>query len=278
MKRIAFIIGTGALGPIAMSAIADKDFAVEIFAFPGCPLSGTHQIFDLESISTALGTLSRFKPDTVCMIGGVTLTAAHRQSLADHFITLFGEDSFFEFLHPQGIIGDQTVSMMMVKIIAHMGAKIVGIHQLIPELVSPKGQIGAHKVSENLTRQIPDAISQCLAHARQDKGQAIIVANGTVQAVEEIDGTAAMIARFAANNDHPQEPAILIKCARPGQPLAIDMPAIGLDTIDQALNANIKLILVEAGRSLLIERNRLIAKANAANIALMGISVEDSNG
>lgn len=279
MKRIAFIIGTGAFGPIALQALPKNTYVTAIFALPGCPLISDHphQLFDLDQLAPTFAALSEFAPDEVCMIGGVTLSDTHRQNLVDHFTALFGLDALKQFHAVETIPGDQAASIMMAKIIANIGAKIIGIHQLVPELISPEGQIGAIPCPDNLHRQIPTAITQCLAHARRDKGQAVIIANNVRCEAEERSGTAAMLARYAASRQ-TDTVAILIKCARPGQSLAIDMPAIGPDTIDQAANANIGLILVEAGRSLLIARAALIAKADAANIALLGIVVEDSDG
>lgn len=280
MKKIALIIGTGAFGPIAVQVLPKNTYITEIFALPGCPLTNDHphQVFDLDQLSPTFKALAEFAPDEVCMIGGVNLTDTHRQNLVSHFTTLFGIDALSQFHDPKTIPGDQAASFMMAKIIADIGANIIGIHQLIPDLITPQGQIGAVVCPENLHRQIPTAISQCLAHARQDKGQAVIIADNELCAAEQRSGTAAMLANYAATSPKTDKSAILIKCARPGQPLAIDMPAIGPDTIDQAANAQIGLILVEAARSLLIERVALIAKADAAGIALLGINVEEDDG
>lgn len=281
MKKLAFIIGTGDLGPIALNALPTDTYNSKIFALPDCP--PTHgfarQIFDLDNFANAFAALAEFAPDIVCIIGGVKLTASHRQQFGDFFRDKFGKDSFTDLRQaethsaPDQPIGDQIVSLMLVKTITSTGAKLTGIHQLAPDLITPQGQIGTHLIAPDNAGEIDTAISLCLAHARADKGQAIITQNGVIVEKEDHSGTAAMLVRHAATSPPADPMTILVKCARPNQPLTIDMPTIGPDTIDQAITANIKLIILEAQRSLMIDKSTIIAKANAANIAILGVNI-----
>lgn len=276
MTKCALILGSGSLGPIAAHAVLASKYNTQILTLPGNALDPAlpQTPFDLNNIADALNSLTAFQPDLVCMIGGVTFTQNHRQQLATYFAEIFGQDKLSHF---PSEIGDQVASVMMVKIIENLGARTLGIHELLPDLLCPLGQLGDIVCPPPLQTQISSAISHCLRHAKRDKGQAIILRDGQVCEKETMSGTADMLARYAKSSPPAAPKSILIKCARPGQPLAIDMPTIGPDTITQAKHCNIGLIILEAHRSLLIERHELISRANSANIALLGVSTESAN-
>ena len=103
--------------------------------------------------------------------------------------------------------------------------------------------------------------------ARLDVGQTVLVKNGTVLAVEGLDGTNETIRRGGelAGTD-----AIMIKVSKPNQDMRFDVPVIGLDTIRTAHEARVRVIAVEANRTLLLEKPAVIEEANRAQISIFG--------
>lgn len=102
--------------------------------------------------------------------------------------------------------------------------------------------------------------------ARLDIGQTVIVKNGTVLAVEAFAGTNDAIKRGGAL---ASEGAVMIKVAKPNQDMRFDVPVIGLETIRIATEVKLRVIAVEAGRTLLLEREAIVDLANRAKITII---------
>ena len=112
----------------------------------------------------------------------------------------------------------------------------------------------------------------------------MVVKNGTVLAVEAFEGTNDAIKRGGAL---ARKGAVMVKVSKPNQDMRFDVPVIGAATIEVAAEANIRVIAVEAGRTLLLEKDELIACAARKNVVdfrlLVAISdhkstIRDSDG
>jgi UDP-2,3-diacylglucosamine hydrolase len=102
--------------------------------------------------------------------------------------------------------------------------------------------------------------------ARLDVGQAVIVKNGTVVAVEAFEGTNDAIRRGGAL---AREGAVMIKVAKPNQDMRFDAPVIGVETIRVAAEAKLRVIAVEAGKTLLLERDAIVNLADRSKISII---------
>jgi DUF1009 family protein len=102
--------------------------------------------------------------------------------------------------------------------------------------------------------------------ARFDIGQTVIVKNGTVLAVEAFEGTNDAIKRGGAL---ARKGAVMIKVPKPNQDMRFDVPVIGIETIRVAAAVKLRVIAVEAGRTLLLERDAIIDLANRSNISIV---------
>jgi UDP-2,3-diacylglucosamine hydrolase len=102
--------------------------------------------------------------------------------------------------------------------------------------------------------------------ARLDIGQTVIVKNGTVVAVEALEGTNETIERGGAL---AHKDAIMVKVAKPNQDTRFDVPVIGIETIRVAAEAKLRVIAVEAGKTLLLERGAIVDLANRSKISLV---------
>lgn len=102
--------------------------------------------------------------------------------------------------------------------------------------------------------------------ARLDIGQTIIVKNGTVVAVEALEGTNEAIKRGGAL---AREGAVMVKVAKPKQDMRFDVPVIGLETIRICTEARLRVIAVEAEKTLLLERDAIVDLANRSKISIV---------
>jgi DUF1009 family protein len=103
--------------------------------------------------------------------------------------------------------------------------------------------------------------------ARLDIGQTVIVKNGAVLAVEAFEGTNDAIKRGGAL---ARDGAVMVKVAKPNQDMRFDVPVIGVQTIRVAAEAKLRVIAVEAEKTLLLERDGIVDLARAAGVSLLG--------
>jgi UDP-2,3-diacylglucosamine hydrolase len=126
-----------------------------------------------------------------------------------------------------------------------------------------------------LTRRAPDEreaadISYGLGVARQisamDIGQTVVISDRACVAVEAMEGTDETIARAARIAGG--RPLVVVKVSKPGQDMRFDVPVVGLPTIEQMKSARATALALDAGRTLLFDREKLMTQADAAGIAI----------
>jgi UDP-2,3-diacylglucosamine hydrolase len=101
-----------------------------------------------------------------------------------------------------------------------------------------------------------------------DIGQTVVVKDGTVVAVEAFEGTNEAIKRGGAL---ARKGAVLVKVSKPNQDMRFDVPVIGARTVEIASAAHVRVIAVEAERTLLLEKDQLVAAAARHGISVVGV-------
>ena len=102
--------------------------------------------------------------------------------------------------------------------------------------------------------------------ARLDIGQTVIVKNGTIVSVEALEGTNEAIKR---SGTLARKGGVMIKVAKPDQDMRFDVPVIGIETLRVASEARLRVIAVEAGKTLLLERDAIVDLANRSKISIV---------
>jgi DUF1009 family protein len=149
------------------------------------------------------------------------------------------------------------------------GARVIGAHEVFSGLLTPAGQLGKHAPDDDVRKDIARGIDVARALGRADVGQSVVVQQGMVLGLEAIEGTDALIARCATlKREGPG--GVLVKCAKPQQDNRFDLPAIGPATVEVCAKAGLRGIAIEAGRSLLLEREKAIALADEAALFIVG--------
>jgi len=132
--------------------------------------------------------------------------------------------------------------------------------------LAAKGLVAGIKLSRAEEEDVDLGWSIAKEIARLDIGQTIIVKNGTVLAVEAFEGTNDAIKRGGAL---AREGAVMIKVAKPDQDMRFDVPVVGVETIKIAREAKLRVIAVEAEKTLLLERDKVIDSAQNAKISIV---------
>ena len=169
-------------------------------------------------------------------------------------------------------MSDDNMFRAVIDEIESHGFKVVGIENVVPQMMFTEGVYGKVKPSSEDMDDIQRGITVAKALGAVDVGQAVVVQEGMVLAVEAIEGTDMMLSR-AATVKKPGKPPVMIKTLKPGQDLRVDLPAIGLQTIEQLKKYGIKGIAVEAEGILLIERNKVVKMADELGIFIIGVKI-----
>jgi UDP-2,3-diacylglucosamine hydrolase len=158
----------------------------------------------------------------------------------------------------------------VARVLEEEGIKLVDSTLFLKPLVPEAGV---------LTRRAPDAresadISYGLGVARSvagmDIGQTVVIAGCACVAVEAMEGTDETVtraARIAAG-----KPLVVVKVSKPGQDMRFDVPVIGLPSIEHMSASGVTALAVDAGRTLLFDREKLIALADAKGMAIQAFS------
>lgn len=166
--------------------------------------------------------------------------------------------------------GDDGLLRVAIEALEEEGFAVRGAHELLSSLTAAPGLLagpeptGSDLADAERAREILDALGPL------DIGQGAVVAGGICLGIETIQGTDALL-RFVAGTSPERRPAArgaLAKAPKPGQDLRVDMPAIGPDTVERAAEAGLAGIAFAAGRTLLIDREKACAEAEAAGLFL----------
>jgi DUF1009 family protein len=176
--------------------------------------------------------------------------------------------------------GDNTVLSGTIKLFETKGIEVVGAHQIAPSLLAPAGRVGALAPGAKDLAGIRQAFLACKALGAFDIGQGAVAEGGRVVAVEGLEGTDEMLARIsslrAAGRLSPKgRNGVLVKAMKPGQDMRADLPAIGPKTVENVAAAGLVGVALEAGSTLILEREATIAAAKRCKVFLYGIRPDE---
>lgn len=167
--------------------------------------------------------------------------------------------------------GDDEVFSTIITFFEAAGFKVVGVERVLSDMLMPTGLLTTAQPDDQARNDM--YLGTKIAHhiGKLDIGQAVIVQRGMVLGVEGAEGTDRLISRCKdLHNDGPG--GVLIKMKKPQQDTRVDLPCIGVSTVENAAQSNLRGIAVEASGALLIDKDAVIARANALGLFLMGVN------
>ena len=136
----------------------------------------------------------------------------------------------------------------------------------LEDSIAKLGLIAGPKLSPRQEHDVELGWNAAKEIARLDIGQTIVIKNGTIVAVEALEGTNEAIKRGGTLT---REGAVVVKVSKPNQDMRFDVPVIGVETVRIAAESGVRVIAVEAGKTLLLERDAVIALANGSNMSVV---------
>ena len=172
--------------------------------------------------------------------------------------------------------GDDHLLSGIGRILERDGFRMVGIRDVAPDLLVPEGCMTRIAPNDASTADIAKGREVIRALSPFDIGQAAVVIDGHVVAVEDIEGTDGLLARAARLREEGRIRAaanhgVLVKAPKSGQDLRFDLPTIGPRTIEGAASAKLAGIAVVAGNTLVADPQAMIEKADAAGLFIAGV-------
>lgn len=139
---------------------------------------------------------------------------------------------------------------------------------LLPELLAKRGCWTRRKPTKSEMADVHFGWRIVKEIGRLDIGQSVVVRGGSVMAVEAIDGTDATILR---GGELGKEKTVVVKASKPNQDMRFDVPAVGLRTIRAMCDVRASVLAVEAGKTVVFDREEAVALADQNGIAIIGI-------
>jgi hypothetical protein len=172
--------------------------------------------------------------------------------------------------------GDDALLRFLMSGFEKEGFAIEGAHEVMGELVLPLGPLGALAPSEAHAGDIAGAVETARAIGALDIGQGAVVCDGLVLAVEAQEGTDAMLRRVAELPDTlrgapDRRRGVLAKLPKPIQEERVDLPTIGVATVERTAQAGLAGVVGVAGKMLVLDREAVVAAADAAGLFIVGV-------
>lgn len=172
----------------------------------------------------------------------------------------------------QLITGDNELLAGIVEFIEEEGFRVCGVEDIVRDLIAPEGLIGSLYPDKKAQTDIAFAARIARAIGELDIGQAVIVQNSQVLGIEAVEGTNHLIERCAPYKLEDKG-GVLVKVKKPQQERRVDLPTIGVTTVEKVAEAGFGGIAVEAGASLIVNRREVARRADQLGIFVIGFSI-----
>lgn len=267
--KLGILAGGGKLPARIIEACRENDRPFFVIAFKGqaddATVAGTpHAWVRLGAAGKTLKLLRQAGVEVLVMAGRIrrpSLAALRPDAWAARFLVRSGAMALGD---------DGLLSAVIGELEANEGFRVIGPETLLPDILAAEGVYGDVEPDGQARRDIQRGIEAARDLGARDLGQGAVVRAGEVIAVEDAEGTDAMLERC-----RPGAGGVLVKVAKPGQESRVDLPTIGVSTVDMARAAGLAGIAVQAGRALVVDRAAVIERADEAGLFVVGVTVPE---
>lgn len=200
------------------------------------------------------------------MCGGVTKTRMFRDVRPDM--------KALSLINRIRHMADDGILRTLADFLADEGVEVIASHDMVPELLATNGIYSRRKPDDDEKQSADVGWQVCAQMGSLDIGQCVVVRDRAVVAVEAIEGTDACIAR---GGKLAQGKAVVIKRCKPIQDMRFDLPSVGLRTIEVMRDSGCSCLLIEAGKTLVFDRDKMIDLADKSGICVMAWATGDGN-
>lgn len=248
--KLGLIAGGGQIPALIRDACRAQGRPLFIAALNGfCNPATTNDVehgwFDLPQVGGLLKALKNAGVVEVCLCGSVS---------KPDFKSL-KPDLKGALLLPKliraALQGDDAILRVVIDAFEQDGFRIIGVDSLMQGLLVREKTYTETAPSAAQANDIQLALSAARALGAADKGQAAVAAQGQVVGLEDDAGTDALLRRMSATP--AAKGGVLVKCVKPQQDRRVDLPTVGVTTVENAAAAGLSGIAVEAGAALMVD-------------------------
>ena len=171
-------------------------------------------------------------------------------------------------------LGDDGILRALVREIEAEGMTVRGVHEVMSGLLVRKGCLTKNRPDKQAEADIRRGVEVALALGRLDVGQAAVVQQGLVLAVEGIEGTDELLRR-SGGYKRKGAGGVLVKLRKPQQDMRIDLPTVGLQTVKRAKESGLLGIAVHAGNGLIVDEAEVVRLADKEGLFVIGVDPSD---
>lgn len=265
MEKVGLLAGVGHL-PVEAAKMA-ANFGLEVYAvalLPGVDQELRSAVKDYTEISVArvgdiLDYLKENGVTKVTMLGKVT-----KELLFSGGLQQPPDETAMRIMASLPDYRDDTIMNAFVAELAKNGMTAFDQTMLIRMLLPQAGVITKREPSEGEKADMEFGLELARAIGGLDVGQTVVVKNRAAMALEAIEGTDACIRR----GGELARGGVVCKAAKPNQDLRFDVPTVGADTIESMIASGCKALAIEAGKTLLVDRSKVVELADENDIAI----------
>jgi UDP-2,3-diacylglucosamine hydrolase len=268
MPRLGIVAGAGALPRRLVQACRDAGRDVFVLALEGAAEPETvidvpHAWCRIGAAARGLKLLHQNGVEELVLAGGVrrpSLAALRPDWRAAKLFARVGYRA----------LGDDGLLSAVVAEFEREGFRVIGADQILSASLAPEGLLGQIHPDAQAAADIAQGERVARALGALDIGQAVVVQQGLVLGVEAIEGTDELVRRCGGlKREGPG--GVLVKVEKPGQEQRADRPTIGPRTVAVAAAAGLRGVAVEAGATIVVDRDEVAAAADRAGLFVVGI-------
>jgi len=273
MERIGLIAGNGVFPLIFARTARAEGLAIVAVAHEGETPPELAECVDhltwikVGQLDAIVCTFQAHGIRRAVMAGGI-----HKAGLMEHFAP---DERGMRFLNRLTQWSDDALLRGVAEELEGDGIAVVSSTLFLGSLLAPEGALTVREPDAAQWEDIRYGLRVAKGIGAWDVGQTVVVKSRMVLAVEALEGTDLALRRGGALG---RGGAVAVKVSKPGQDLRFDVPAIGPETVAVCRESGIAVLAVEAGATLLLQREALLAAATAADLILVGVRADERTG
>ncbi len=274
LKLLGIVAGGGSLPAQLLKSCDEQGIKVFIVAFEGqtdpALLKGRKYLLTrMGAAGQIINTLKSHGVRDLVFIGSIRRPSL--KEMRPDLRTL----KFFTRLATRAL-GDDGLLKAMKKELERDGFRLHGVQNFVSNLLASAGPVGQHLPAKAQHDEIQRGLKILRELGRLDIGQGVVVQDGIVLGVEAVEGTDALLLRCGEIKRAGRGP-VFLKASKPGQDRDLDLPAIGPNTIINAGEQGFSGIVVESGRTLMVEPDKVAELADHYKMFVIGVDVQNAD-
>ena len=269
-NQLAIIAGGGSLSDIIIETARKKGWNVTVFAIGDLNIAKNQDISLIEMKRLDIGRIFQIlksqKIKNICMVGYIPRPNSPKDYLNFRYLNVQTLSILFQSI---GILrgGDASLFKKINSLLEKRGYKIIGASEIAPNLTLKGGLYSSKSVSKVEFENIKKAKQCAEMTGYLDIGQAVVVKNGRVLAIEAAEGTDVMLERAACLEAiRIKRGGVILKSAQINQDKRVDMPTIGPNTIKNVVKANLSGIAITADNVIVLDFQKVIEMIEDNNL------------